>query len=327
MVNVDRDRIPAHDRVHGHEGGHDHGHGHDHDHEHHHAPADFGRAFAIGIALNLGFVVAEAVFGLAANSLGLLADAGHNAGDVLGLAAAWGGVILARRRPSSRFTYGLRSSSILVALANSVALLVVTGGIAWASITRLVHPEPVAGPTIIALGTIGIVVNATTALLFMRGRKSDLNIRAAFLHMAADALVTLGVVVAGLLIIWTGVLWLDPAIGLVVSAVIIAGTWSLLKGSVSLALDAVPDGIDPRAVADYLGSLPGVTEVHDLHIWGLSTTEVALTAHLIRPAGGADDAMTQEATHELRQRFGITHATIQCETGVVPCDLAPAEVV
>jgi len=249
-----------------------HQHAHDdHEHEHHHhrgagghvhAPASFGRAFAIGIALNTAYVLGGAFYGVAAHSLALLADAGHNLGDVLGLAAAWGASILGTRKPGGRYTYGLRRSSILAALGNAVVLLVVTGGIAWEGIRRLLDPEPTAGITIIAVAAGGIVVNGVTALLFMSGRKDDLNIKGAFLHMASDALVALGVVVAGGLILWTGWLWLDPAISLVISAVIVAGTWSLLRNSVNLSLDAVP-GIDGHAVEARLRALPGVSEVHD----------------------------------------------------------------
>ncbi|MEA1677240.1 cation diffusion facilitator family transporter [Nitrospirillum sp. BR 11163] len=336
----------AHEHDHGHNhhdhgpGGHDHGHGHDgHDHDHHGhshglgghhhaAPADAGTAFAIGIALNLAYVGAEAFYGFVSNSLALLADAGHNLSDVLGLAASWVAVILARRRPSSRYTYGLGGSSILAALANAVALLLVTGGIAWEAVRRFTEPEP-ASPTImmwVAAG--GILVNGGTALLFMRGSEHDLNLRGAFLHLASDALVTLGVVIAGALILWTGWGWLDPVISLVISVVIVLGTWSLLRESLNLALDAVPAGVDLGAVRAYLADLPGVTEVHDLHVWALSTTDTALTAHLVRPDNADGDRLLAQICRELKTRFRINHATVQVETGLgEPCALAPDSVV
>jgi cobalt-zinc-cadmium efflux system protein len=314
------------------QGGYGHAHpgGHTHSHagpSHGQVPKDFGHAFLIGIALNLAYVIAEAFYGILAHSLALLADAGHNLGDVLGLAIAWLAMFLGRRRPGGRYTYGWRRSSILAALANAMALLVITGGIATEAVRRLAEPEPAAGLTIITVAAIGILVNGGTALLFLRGRHHDLNLRGAFLHMVADAAVTLGVVVAGALILWTGWLWLDPAISLIVSLVIVAGTWSLLRHSLDLALDAVPAGIDRDAVERFLAGLPGVREVHDLHIWGMSTTETALTAHLVRPGVAViDDAFLQEAVYVLKHRFGIGHATLQLETGA-PCELAPENVV
>jgi cobalt-zinc-cadmium efflux system protein len=274
--------VPAnHDDHKGHAHAADHSHGHS---GHHHAPANFGNAFAIGIALNLAYVLGEAFYGVIAHSLALLADAGHNLGDVLGLAGAWLTSILSKRRPGGRYTYGLRRSSILAALANSVVLLVVTGGIAWEGIRRLIEPEPVGGFIIMVVAAVGIVINGLTALLFMSGRKDDLNIKGAFLHMASDALVALGVVVAGAIIMLTGWLWLDPAVSLVVSAIIVAGTWTLLRDSVNFSLDAVPPGFDQAKITSFLKKLPGVTEIHDLHIWGMSTTETALTVHLVRRA-------------------------------------------
>ena len=252
--------------------------------------------------------------GLLAHSLALLADAGHNLGDVLGLAAAWLAQGLGRRQPTTRFTYGLRRSSILSALGNSVVLLVVTGAIAWEAVRRLLLvPAPVGGETVMAVAAIGIVVNGITALMFAAGRKGDLNIRAAFQHMAADALLAAGVVAAGAVIWFTGWLWLDPLVSLVLSAVIVAGTWSVLRHSLDLALDAVPPGIDGVAVERFLRQLPGVVDLHDLHIWGMSTTETALTAHLVRPNLAADDAMLRQAAADLRSRFGIGHATFQVE--------------
>ena len=308
---------------------HDHGHRHDggHGHGHSHAPASFGRAFAIGITLNIVYVAAEAVYGVLANSLALLADAGHNFSDVLGLGAAWFAVWLGGKAPSARFTYGLRGSSILAALSNAVILLLVTGGIAWEAVLRLMHPEPAAGVTIMAVAAGGVLVNGVTALMFMSGRKDDLNIRGAFLHMASDALIALGVVVTGAAILFTGWVWLDPAVSLAISGVIVLGTWSLLRESLGLAMHAVPAGVDEAAVRGYLAGLPGVTEVHDLHIWGMSTSETALTAHLVRPDALLDDALLAGACAHLRERFSIGHATLQVEAGAQPCELAPAEVV
>lgn len=275
--------------------------------------------------MNVAYVAGEAVFGVLAHSLSLLADAGHNLGDVLGLATAWIAESLGRRLPSSRFTYGLRRSSILSALSNAVVLLVVTGGIAWEAVRRLITPEAVAGNIVMIVAGVGILVNGGTALLFASGRRGDLNIRATFLHMASDALMALAVVVAGALIWFTGWLWIDPVISLLVAAVIVAGTWSLLRGSLDLALDAVPPGIDSAGVERFLRQLPGVIDVHDLHIWGMSTTETALTAHLVRPDLPTDDALLHRVAEDLRRRYGIGHATFQIEHGQAgPCALAPA---
>ncbi len=292
-------------------------------HAHHHLPAA-SRAFAIGIALNLAYVAAEAVFGVIAHSLALLADAGHNFGDVAALALAWLAQGLARRAPSGRYTYGLRGSTSLAALANAVLLLLVTGAIGWEALQRLLAPAPSAGAVIIAVAAAGVIVNGATAALFAAGRKSDLNLRAAFAHMLADALVALGVVAAGVLIVVTGAAWIDPAASLAVCVVIVIATWSLMREALDLALHAVPAGLDHGAVRDYLAALPGVTEVHDLHIWGMSTTETALTAHLVRPGAGLDDALIRRACAELNERFAIGHATFQIEAGgESPCDLAP----
>jgi cobalt-zinc-cadmium efflux system protein len=328
--------MSGHHHDHDHDEHHDHGEEADvHAHHHHgagghvHAPASFGRAFAIGIALNAAYVLAEVFYGVAAHSLALLADAGHNLGDVLGLVAAWGASVLSKRQPGGRYTYGLRRSSILAALSNAIVLLVVTGGIAWEGIRRLIDPEPSAGTTIMIVAAAGIAVNGITAYLFMSGRKGDLNIKGAFLHMASDALVALGVVIAGGLILWTGWLWLDPAISLVISAVIVAGTWSLLRDSVNLSLDAVPQRIDRRNVETCLRGLPGVAEIHDLHIWGLSTTETALTAHLVRNDSAGDEHLLHLAAEAMREQFEIGHATFQLETpsAAEACKLRPAEVV
>jgi cobalt-zinc-cadmium efflux system protein len=291
--------------------------------------SDYGRAFAIGIALNIAYVAAEAGYGVASGSLSLLADAGHNLGDVLGLGLSWGAATLGRRGPSVRFTYGFRSSSILAALANAIILLVVTGGIAWEALWRLGHPVPVAGTIVAWVAGAGIVVNGATALLFFHGRKSDLNLKSAFLHMAADALVALGVVVAGVIIARTGWLWLDPAVGLAISAVIIYGTWDLVTQALSLALDAVPQSVDAAAVRAHLQDLPGVTALHDLHIWGMSTTETALTCHLVMPGGHPGDEALSRMAADLEHRFGVHHATIQIELGdsEAVCVLTPEHVV
>ncbi len=294
-----------------------------------HAPANFGRAFAIGITLNLIYVAAETFYGISAHSLALLADAGHNLSDVLGLVAAWAAALLSAKRPSDRFTYGLGRTSVLAALGNAVALLIVTGGIAWEALRRLMEPGPVAGITVIVVAAIGIVLNGGTALLFMAGGKRDLNIRGAFLHMAADALVAFGVVIAGILILETGWLWIDPVVSLVVSVVIVVGTWSLLHQAVQLSLDAVPPGISRAKVETYLTELPGVVEVHDLHIWGLSTTESALTVHLVVADDVARDVLLPRVFTDMRQRFGIGHPTIQFENSELAhlCDLRPKHVI
>lgn len=322
---------------HDHSPGAGHHHGHDHaDHDrhggpgHHHAPADFGRAFLLATGLNLGFVAVQIVFGLAARSLALLADAGHNFGDVLSLLLAWWASRLAKVPPTARRTYGLRRSSILAALANAVLLLVAVGGITWEAVRRFADPAPVAGGTVVWVAAVGIAINTGTALLFLGGRKGDLNVKGAFLHLAADAAVSAGVVVAGVAILFTGWHWLDPVTSLVINAAIVWGTWGLLRDSLNLALDAVPAGINPAEVRAHLAALPGVAAVHDLHIWAVSTTETALTAHLVRPGGAAaddDDALLARAAHELRDRFAIAHVTLQLETGTLACRLAPEETV
>jgi cobalt-zinc-cadmium efflux system protein len=301
-----------------------------HDHSHHHGqhpPSRYDRAFGIGIALNLGFVVVETVYGVLAHSMALLADAGHNLSDVLALALAWGASTLARRGPTKRFTYGFRSSSILAALVNAVLLLVVTGGIAWEAIQRLAEPAPVAGQTMVWVALAGIAVNGASAMLFARDRRRDINMRGAFLHLAADAVVSLGVVVAGIGIVFTGWLWLDPLVGLIIAAVIVASTWTLLRDSTALALNAVPGHIDPASVRAYLAGLPGVAEVHDLHIWAMSTTETALTVHLVMPGGNPGDRFMADLCRELRAHHHVHHPTIQIETGAHPCELAPEHVV
>ena len=293
-----------------------------------HAPANFGTAFAIGIALNLAFVAVEFVYGVLANSMALVADAGHNLSDVLSLAIAWIASVLARRPPSSRLTYGLGGSSIVAALFNAVLLLVAVGAIAWEAILRLFHPEPVASGTVMIVAAVGIVINGATAWLFASGRKGDLNIRGAFLHMVADAAVSAGVVAAAAVILLTGWLWLDPLTSLVVVGLIVWGTWGLLRDSLAMSVSAVPAAIDPEAVRRYLESRPGVAAVHDLHIWPMSTTETALTAHLVLPGGHPGDEFLMQATTELKRRFGIGHTTLQIEVSAeTACQLAPDHVV
>ncbi|MCA1198006.1 cation diffusion facilitator family transporter [Sphingomonas sp. R647] len=292
--------------------------GHDHagqGHGHAHAPKDFGRAFAIGTVLNLGFVLVEGLAGIATGSMALLADAGHNLSDVLGLLIAWGGASLAKRPASRRFTYGLSSSTILGALANAVLLLFAVGAIALEAVQRLGSPAPVPGATVMIVASIGIVINTATALLFMRGSKDDLNIRGAYLHMAADAAVSAAVVVGGALILFTGKAWIDPALSLLIVVVILWSTWGLLRDSVVMALHAVPPGIDAEKVEQTLATLPGVTRVHDLHIWPMSTTQVALTAHLQMPDGHPGDAFLNDTQHRLAHDFGIQHMTLQIEIG------------
>jgi cobalt-zinc-cadmium efflux system protein len=292
-------------------------------------PSSLGTLFLAAIVLNLGFVAAEWVFGVMAHSLALMADATHNLGDVLGLVLAWAASHLSRRAPSERFTYGLRGSSILAALANALILVLVTGGLAWEAIHRLRDPQPVEGGIVIAVALAGVVINGLTAWLFMARQKEDLNVRGAYLHMAADAATSLGVAVAGVAVMFTGWLWLDPAVTLVLAVVIVAGSWGLLRASVKLALQAVPETIDSGEVRDYLGRLAGVGEVHDLHIWGMSTTENAMTAHLVCPSGHPGDEVLQLAAREIERKFSIHHVTLQVELGDTgkPCALAPAHVV
>ena len=293
-----------------------------------HAPASFGAAFAVGVVLNGGFVVAEAIYGLLAHSVALVADAGHNLGDVLGLMGAWLAASLVKRPPKGRFTYGLRSSSILAALFNAVLLLVAVGAIALESVQRLLRPEPVAGATVMIVAAVGIVVNGVTAALFASGRKGELNVRGAFLHMVGDAVVSAGVVIAGLVITVTGWLWLDPLTSLVLIAVIAWGAWGLLRDSATMSLQAAPDGAEPSKVEAFLRARTGVCAVHDLHVWNMSTTETALTAHLVMPDGHPGDGALAALAHDLEHRFGIGHVTVQVETDPDhPCALEPAHVV
>jgi cobalt-zinc-cadmium efflux system protein len=293
------------------------------------AEPGFGAALVLGAVINLGFVALETAFGVIANSVALLADAGHNLSDVLGLITAWTALILARRQPTHRYTYGLRSTSILAALLNAIVLLIAVGAIAVEAVTRLVAPQPVSSGTVMAVAAAGILVNGVSALLIAKGRHRDLNIRAAFLHMMADAGVSASVVLTGAAILATGWRWLDPAASLIVALVIIAGTWRLLRDAVNMALDAVPADIDPKAVRDHLAGIVGVCAVHDLHIWPMSTTETALTCHLVMPDGHPGDRALAALAQALHDRFGIAHATIQVETGDPdhPCKLGPDHVV
>jgi cobalt-zinc-cadmium efflux system protein len=306
---------------------HSHDHSHAHGHANHdHAPDDFGAAFAIGVTLNSAFVVAELVFGFFAHSLALISDAVHNFSDVIALLLAWGAVWLARKKPTDRHTYGYRRASILAALVNAGLLLIAVGGIAVEAVNRLREPAAVVGSTVVIVATIGILVNGATALLFMRGRHGDLNIRGAYLHMAADAGVSLGVVVAALLMMGTGWLWVDPLISLCVAAVVLMSGWGLARDSVNLSLDAVPRSIELTEVRDFLAALDGVSEVHDLHVWAMSTKETALTAHLVRQ-GDQHDQFLQRVCGELAHRFSIHHATLQIEADGSICRLAPADAV
>ena len=320
--------MPHEHREHRNHHAHEHTQAHTHG-PHAHKPTGHDRAFALGIALNLGFVAVEAVFGVLSHSMALLADAGHNLSDVLALALAWGASILGRREPSQRFTYGLRSSSILAALVNAMLLMLVVGGIAVEAVQRLMNPVPVATATVIWVALCGIAVNGATTLLFLRGNEHDLNLRGAFLHMAADTAVSLGVVLAAVGMLYSGWYWLDPAMSLVVAAVIVVGTWGLLRDSVNLSLHAVPPRIDAALVRRFFSDQDEIAEVHDLHIWGMSTTETALTVHLVMPDGHPGDHYIAQLADGLRERFGIEHATMQIETGDArhPCALAPDHVV
>lgn len=286
---------------------------HSHSHHHHHESGNrHGRAFAIGIALNIAFVAVEVIYGLLANSSALLADAGHNASDVLSLVFAWTAAWMATIKPTGKYTYGLRKTTILVSILNALLLFGAVGFIAWDAIQKISNPEPVAGTQVMIVAGIGVVINTITALLFMKGQKEDLNIKGAFLHMAADAGVSLGVVIAGLLINYTGALWIDPLTSFLIITVVLWGTWSLFTDSLKLALDAVPNHINLEEVRKFLGKQKGVTNVHDLHIWAMSTTKVALTVHLIMPEGN-DDAFLARLQENLEHQFGIGHTTFQIE--------------
>jgi len=282
-------------------------------HHHHHAPPDYNRAFAAGVVLNVGFVIVEAVFGVLSDSLALLTDAGHNLSDVLGLLLAWGAAALARRRPSARRTYGYSRATILASLFSGLLLMGAVGAIGWEAVSRLMEPVQPAGKTIMIVAAIGVVINTATALFFLSGKDHDLNIRGAFLHMAADAAVSLGVVASGALILFFGYNWIDPLISLVIAAVILLSTWGLLRDSLNLAVDAVPRNVDPDAVRDFLSGLPGVRAIHDLHIWPMSTTDTALTAHMVMDEFPGGDEYLDEVARVLHERFSINHPTIQLE--------------
>jgi cobalt-zinc-cadmium efflux system protein len=296
-------------------------HDHDHGHHHHVSPSAMGKSFAIGLAVNLAYMVVEIIAGLAVHSVALLADAAHNASDVLGLLAAFVAGRLAMRAATATFTYGMRRASILAALANAALLLVVTGGIAWEAVLRLIHTPHVGGGTVMLVAAGGILVNGGTALLFMRGQE-DLNVRGAFLHMAGDAALAAATVVAGAIIYFTHWNWVDPITSLIVAGAIIAATWSLLRQSVALSMDAVPAGLDTAKISACLASVAGVISVHDLHVWPVSTTEAALTAHLVRADAAQDAAMLDAAQHELEEKFGIQHATLQLEMAGLDCACA-----
>jgi len=302
--------------AHGHD--HDHGHGgHGHHHHHHGNPADHGRAFAVAIGLNSAFVAIEFGYGFAANSTALMADAGHNLSDVMGLALAWGAAVLAKRQPSGRYTYGLRSTSLLAALFNAMLLMLACGGIAFEAVRQLLQPSPVAGATVSVVAGIGIAVNAFSAWLFMAGSKDDINIRGAYLHLAADAAISLGVLLAGLVVMATGWSWLDPLVSVAIVLLILGSTWSLLRESLRMVLAAVPDNVDPAKVTQFLRDGAGVAAVHDLHIWAMSTTETALTAHLVMPSGYPGDEAIEAVTASLKEKFKIHHTTLQVELGTV----------
>jgi cobalt-zinc-cadmium efflux system protein len=282
-------------------------------HHHHHATPDYNRAFAVGVTLNVIFVVIEAVFGVLSDSLALLTDAGHNLSDVFGLLLAWGAAALAKKRPSARRTYGYSRATIIASLFSGLLLMGAVGAIGWEAVGRLMDPPQPAGSTIMMVAAVGVVINTATAMLFISGKNDDLNIRGAFLHMAADAVVSLGVVASGALILWYGLNRIDPVISLVIAAVIFLSTWGLLRDSLNLAVDAVPRNVDPRAVRAYLSKLPGVVALHDLHIWPLSTTDTALTAHLVMNPVPDNDSFLNEVAHHLADHFSIKHATIQLE--------------
>ncbi|MEV4783351.1 cation diffusion facilitator family transporter [Burkholderia sp. LMU1-1-1.1] len=313
----DHGHAPARQAAKGHSHDHGHGHGHDHAHGHHHHgdPNTMGRAFAIAIVLNLAFVGVEFFYGFLANSTALMADAGHNLSDVLGLMLAWGAAILAKRLPNQRYTYGLRSTSMLAALFNAMLLMVACGGIAFEAVQQLAHPEPVGGLTVSVVAGVGILINGFSAWLFMSGSKDDINIRGAYLHMAADAAISLGVLVAGVIVRYSGWNWVDPAVSMVIVAIIVYSTWSLLKQSLRMMLAAVPDNVDRGEIEQFLRDRPGVTEVHDLHIWAMSTTETALTAQLVTPAGYPGDMAVDDITRQLREDFSIQHSTLQVRLG------------
>ncbi|MYM29911.1 cation diffusion facilitator family transporter [Duganella sp. CY15W] len=309
------DHDHQHDHGHNHRHAHGHDHGHGHHHHHHGDPNTMGRAFVIAIVLNTVFVGVEFFYGFLANSTALMADAGHNLSDVLGLMLAWGAAILAKRAPNSRYTYGLRSSSMLAALFNAMLLMVACGGIAWEAVQQLIHPDPVAGLTVSVVAGIGILINGFSAWLFMSGSKDDINIRGAYLHMAADAAISLGVLIAGVVVRYSGWNWLDPLVSMLIVAFIVISTWSLLTQSLRMVMAAVPDNVDRTGIEAFLRKQPGVADVADLHIWAMSTTENALTAQLVTPAGYPGDSVMDAISKQLREEFSIQHSTLQARTG------------
>ncbi len=319
-----------HDHHHSHHHSHAHSSGHHHHHSHAPAnPANYNRAFAIGIVLNLIFVFIEAIYGFLSHSLALVADAGHNLSDVIGLAVAWVAFWLSAKKPTTHFTYGLKRSSILSALFNSIFLLVAIGAIILEAVKRFWSPDPVQSGTMIAVASVGIVINTATALLFMKDSKHDLNIKGAYLHMAADAAISLGVVIAGIAIYYTNWNWIDPTVSIAICIIIVIGTWGLLKDSVKLSMDAVPESIDPIEVRTYLEKIEGIKEVHDLHIWAISTTETALSVHLVVPKPQQSDKLLEKISKDLKEQFKINHPTIQFESGEegFNCELKPQDVV
>lgn len=323
----DHDHKHGHDRHHGHD--HSHGHGHGHGGHHHHVPKDFGWRFAIGAAVNILFAGGELLFGFLTQSLALMADAIHNFSDVIGLLLAWGAATLAKAAPTENHTYGYRGASFIAALTNAMLLFLVTGALVFEAVQRFHAPASVANTTVIVVASIGILINGATAMLFWQGQKEDINIRGAFLHMMYDAAISLGVVVGAVVIGYTGWMLIDPIISLIIAGIIVYGSWGLATEALRLSLAAVPRHIDKKGVQDYLASLPGVRDVHDLHIWAMSTTETALTVHLVRPEYAMDDTFLNTVSDELQNRFNIAHATIQIEAGntSVVCRLAPKEVV
>jgi len=308
---------------------HDHNHHGHHHHGHSHAPVNYSRAFAIGAAVNLLFVVVEASYGYWSNSLALVADAGHNFSDVVGLLLAWAAAWLSTRKPSARFTYGFGKTSIFAAVINAILLVFAITVIIWEAVVRLQNPQSLSTQTVIIIAAIGIVVNGATALLFMSGRKEDLNARGAYAHLAADALISLGVVVTGLVISFTGWMWLDPLVSIAIGVLILIGTWGLLRDSVNMAIAAVPSGVDIDKVKKFLSEVQGVQSVHDLHVWAMSTTETALTAHIVMPSGHPGDAFLKKISHDLDHHHRIHHATLQIEIGDEggECHLKPDDVV
>jgi cobalt-zinc-cadmium efflux system protein len=289
---------------------------HDHSHSHSHEISNYNRPFAIGVLLNIVFVVIEISYGIFADSLALIADAGHNLSDVVSLLLAWGASVLATKAATDKRTYGFRKATVIASLASAILLFVALGGIAWEAVGRFFNPKPVEGMTVIVVASIGVVINTLTALLFVKGQKHDLNLRAAFLHMAADAAVSLGVVIAGIFIMLKGWLWIDSVVSFVIVGVILVSTWGLLRDSINYAMDAVPNSIDIPAIREYLLSIDNVDSIHDLHVWPLSTSQVALTVHLMVNTDSLDNELLRNLQQHLHDHFRIEHSTIQVETSM-----------